>query len=465
MNQVKTINLLSDDKTFWNDFTAYSDGPGNEVEYQGFNWASQLASPRVNRDNVPGGIPPDWSSSGDYYEGNVRFDPYAHTPAQYYCKVSVFGSVTEPHNDTANWEFLDTINDPENVWYSYPLVESTIVGDRLSKITIGNQDFVNENGTYLTIREFEDNIAGSTSAVINSTGTLVFYGDAGMVTGSENGPVIMNTINGDIQANSDNGSVAFTAGEFTTIASGQGTTITSLTGGVQINTSGGNIGFASADEIVLTTGSSDVVRINNNVLFDGSGDKITGKSTGLTIDNLTSLIPTTSGSISMGNANLTNVTTINGKFLFNYGFFYKTNTQTLDVANTARRIAINTSGLGNAITLDTTTNIGRITFTNTGVFQVVWSGYLLHGTGGSTNSCIWIRKNGTDVPGTGKVENNDSQLNETNLTSSSMLSITAGDYIEFFWAATGVNVPLRATASSGIYPAIPSFSCTLAIVG
>jgi hypothetical protein len=126
---------------------------------------------------------------------------------------------------------------------------------------------------------------------------------------------------------------------------------------------------------------------------------------------------------------------------------------------------MNTAANNNLITLDTTTNIGRITFTNAGVYHVVWNAYLFHGSGGTVETRIWIRLNGTDVAGSAKTEDNDSQLNETNLTSSSMVSVTASQYIEFFWAADGTTVPLTAVAASAPYPATPSFSCTISIVG
>jgi hypothetical protein len=249
------------------------------------------------------------------------------------------------------------------------------------------------------------------------------------------------------------------------------TTLSSSAGNVTINGDYINVQASSkatlqatAGDCELGAGSGSSVRAFSNLVFDGTGDKITGRSTGLTIENLIELSPSSS-SISFNSANLTNVSTINGKFLFNYGFFYNTATQTLGATNTATRVEMNTSGDTFGITLDTTTNIGRLTFGNTGVFKVVWNAYLFHGTGGSTKSVLWLRKNGVDVAGTGKTEDNDSQLNETNLSSSALVSVTSGDYIEFFWAANGTNVPLTAVAASSPYPATPSFSCTLAIVG
>jgi len=235
---------------------------------------------------------------------------------------------------------------------------------------------------------------------------------------------------------------------------------------------------------LTATGSGNRILLNsdasmgNRTLFNFTGTNV-GGIYGLTTQPLNLVgqqaTPqiTIKGSLTMwanattqapGNS-ISGITTLNGRNIFSYGNFYNTATQTLGAINTATRVVMNTSANNNLITLDTTTNIGRITFTNAGVYKVVWNAYLLHGAGGTAKSCIWIRLNGTDVAGSGKTENNDSQQNETNMTSSSLINATAGQYIEFFWASDSVNVPLTAVAASAPFPATPSFSCTIQIVG
>jgi hypothetical protein len=219
-------------------------------------------------------------------------------------------------------------------------------------------------------------------------------------------------------------------------------------------------------------------QFNNRTLFNFTGTNV-GGIFGLTTQSLNLVgqqatpAVTIRGSLTMwanattqapGNS-ISGVTTLNGRNLFAYGNFYNTASQTLGAINTATRIQMDTSANNNNITLDTTTNIGRITFTNAGVYHVVWNAYLFHGSGGTAKSCIWIRLNGTDVAGSGKTENNDSQQNETNMTSSSLINATAGQYIEFFWAADSTNVPLTAIAASAPFPLTPSFNCTITIVG
>jgi len=301
-----------------------------------------------------------------------------------------------------------------------------------------------------------------------STGTIVATKDLNM---SNNNITNANTITGQTTltlATTTNGSLNLSP-------DGAGTIIANKT----INMLNNNIGAANTitgnTSLTLASASNGNIAINPN----GTGVVIIGKellmgSNGISqVPSITSTSSLTfvtgaganNQAINCSNNALTNVATINGRNLFSYGNFYNTATQTLTATNTATRVVMNTSLNNNLITLDSVTNIGRITFTNAGVYHVVWNAYLLHGSGGTVKSCIWIRLNGTDVAGSGKTGNNDASQNETNLTSSSLVSVTASQYIEFYWAAASVSVPLTAVAASSPYPATPSFSCTISIVG
>ena len=255
------------------------------------------------------------------------------------------------------------------------------------------------------------------------------------------------------------------------------------------------IGMSSANALSFTanngavnltaTGSGNRINLNsdtslgNRTLFNFTGTNV-GGIFGLTTQPLNLVgnqavnpAVTIRGSLTMwlnattqapGNS-ISGVTTLNGRNIFNYGNFYNTLNQTLGAINTATRIQLNTSANANLITLDTTTNIGRLTFTNAGVYNVSWNGYLLHGSGTATNSYIWIRLNGVDVAGSAKKQRCDAGLNDVSISSSSLVSVTASQYIEFFWSADGTNVPLTAFGALPPVPAIPSFSCTIEIVG
>jgi len=252
------------------------------------------------------------------------------------------------------------------------------------------------------------------------------------------------------------------------VSSANALSFTANNGNVNLTATG------SGNRIVLNSDAT----LGNRTLFNFTGTNV-GGIFGLTTQPLNLVgqqaTPqiTIRGSLTMwqnattqGSGNsISGVTTLNGRNLFSYGNFYNTATQTLGAINTATRIQMNTSANNNLITLDTTTNIGRLTFTNAGVYQVSWSAYLFHGAGGTAKSCIWIRLNGTDVAGSGKTENNDSQLNETNLASTSLVNVGAGGFIEFFWASNSVSVPLTSVSAVAPFPATPSFACSIQIVG
>jgi len=292
-----------------------------------------------------------------------------------------------------------------------------------------------------------------TLATTGATNLNLSPATGGVIVGNKNlSMATINAITNCIGMSSDN-ALSFTAnnGNVNLTATGTGNRIllnsdTSLGNRTLFNFTGTNVGGIFG----LTTQPLNLVgnqAVNPAITIRGS----------LTMwQNATTQAP--------GNS-ISGITTLNGRNIFSYGNFYNTATQTLGAINTATRIQMNTSANNNLITLDTTTNIGRLTFTNAGVYQVSWSAYLLHGAGGTAKSCIWIRLNGTDVAGSGKTENNDSQLNETNLASTSLVNVGAGGFIEFFWASSSVSVPLTSVSAVAPFPATPSFACSIQIVG
>jgi uncharacterized protein (DUF2345 family) len=334
---------------------------------------------------------------------------------------------------------------------------SIVAGNNIN-LTAGIGDKVIVNSTLdLTDKNVinADTITGQGALTLATTGATnlnLSPATGGVIVGNKNLSMgTINAITNCIGVSSDN-ALAFTANN----------------GNVNLTATG------SGNRILLNSDAS----MGNRTLFNFTGTNV-GGIYGLTTQPLVLAGQQTTPAVRCGGTlamwqngttqgagnSITGITTLNGRNIFSYGNFYNTATQTLGAINTATRIEMNTSANNNLITLDTTTNIGRLTFTNAGVYHVVWNAYLIHGSGGSVKSCIWIRLNGTDVAGSGKTENNDSQQNETNLTSSSMINATAGQYIEFFWAADSTNVPLTAIAASAPYPATPSFSCTISIVG
>jgi hypothetical protein len=303
---------------------------------------------------------------------------------------------------------------------------------------------------------------------IISNGGLGLTSNSGNIVLSASAGIVLSSLSGNLETG---------ATGYTDIATGGALTLNS-TSSIATLSANQDIAITSATSyITLTAGSGQDIQAHsildmstNNIIncpqITGAGT-ITVASGGTNTNvaltpNGTGLIIAGSG-LNMSSNPITNLTTINGRNIFQYGSFYNSATQTLGATGTATRVVMN-SGTGLGVSLDTTTNIGRISFAKDGTYLIVWNAYLVHGSGGTVKSVIWIRLNGNDVAGTGKTQNNDAQQNETNLTSSSIVTVTSSQYIEFYWASSSTTVPLTAIATSSPYPATPSFSCSISII-
>lgn len=101
----------------------------------------------------------------------------------------------------------------------------------------------------------------------------------------------------------------------------------------------------------------------------------------------------------------------------------------------------------------------QITVTSPGVYEAWYSMQLSRTSGGTpVNTYVWLRKNGTDVPDTnGRVASN-SNNSDTLPIVPYIISLNAGDYIEFVSQADGANMEALSISSGSVVigPAIPS---------
>ena len=161
---LKNLTLTSALNPTWSDATTYA--LNDKVEWDGYNWRSEIAG---NVGNIPQAFLSPWLLSSDYVVGNVRYQ--AGINNAYICINSVSGSTTPPSADPTNWSFFQVGSNAEDVFYQMgAVVQSTIVGDRLSKIQIGSQEFVCEAGTYLTITQ-DPEAVGTIDALVGSGGS------------------------------------------------------------------------------------------------------------------------------------------------------------------------------------------------------------------------------------------------------------------------------------------------------
>jgi len=144
-----------------------------------------------------------------------------------------------------------------------------------------------------------------------------------------------------------------------------------------------------------------------------------------------------------------------GKFLYMpRGLFYSTTDQTAASANTGYPVEFENTYIGNGVSIGGTDNT-RITVTDDGVYNFQVTLQLEHNNGSSCSLFVWINKNGTDQPYGGQhqaIKGNDYQVSHWNFS----IDLTAGQYIEMYWATDDTGLNLHTEAATSPHPGIPS---------
>lgn len=132
-----------------------------------------------------------------------------------------------------------------------------------------------------------------------------------------------------------------------------------------------------------------------------------------------------------------------------YGAFSSSSTQALQTINVGQPITLNQNDGSNGISI--TNNLSgsasRITFQYPGVYNIQWSGQFQNsGTSLDHDVKVWLKYNGTDVPGsTGivTIPKKHSGVNGGVLPSwNFIITVNAGDFYEFYWTANDTDVSL-----------------------
>jgi hypothetical protein len=134
---------------------------------------------------------------------------------------------------------------------------------------------------------------------------------------------------------------------------------------------------------------------------------------------------------------LSGVRTTNGHYLYQYGEFAKGADQTVSAANTPTVIQLDTSANTNGLDLSGNT----IVASRPGVYNAIFTLALATTSGGTNGVDFWLRKNGTDIPGTllqTQVQNNQ----RTNLVAGTTQFLNAGDSVEGVFASADSNMRL-----------------------
>jgi hypothetical protein len=142
-----------------------------------------------------------------------------------------------------------------------------------------------------------------------------------------------------------------------------------------------------------------------------------------------------------------------------YGSFYDTTDQTAAVINTAYAMTFNSTDLSQGVYLGSPTS--RVYVDTHNVYNIQFSAQLVNTAGGTHNTWIWLRKNGTDVANSATTlrlqGNNAEEVAAWNF----LLEMNAGDYFELMWEVSNLAVSLLADPASAVHPAIPSIILTV----
>lgn len=158
-----------------------------------------------------------------------------------------------------------------------------------------------------------------------------------------------------------------------------------------------------------------------------------------------------------------------GRYIrFPYGAFSSDQDQTT-TANTATLMTLNTTDFSNDVSISSS----KITVVNAGIYNLQFSGQFQNTDNQIQDISIWLRQNGTDIPGsTGLVSiparKSASAGEEAHeiVGWNYYVSMTAGQYIEIYWSATlnSVSIQNYAASTGPVRPSTQSVVATMSFV-
>jgi hypothetical protein len=142
------------------------------------------------------------------------------------------------------------------------------------------------------------------------------------------------------------------------------------------------------------------------------------------------------------------------------GLFYSTADQTAALADTGYPVEFENTYLGNGVSIVSDT---RITVSADGVYNFQVTLQTDHVGGSDSTITTWINKNGTDVSYGGQqqtVKGNSVHAVYWNFS----IDLTAGQYIEMYWATDDTALSLYTEAATSLHPGVPSTIVSVSFV-
>lgn len=150
-----------------------------------------------------------------------------------------------------------------------------------------------------------------------------------------------------------------------------------------------------------------------------------------------------------------------------YGAWQSNVTQTAAASNTGYPMILGTVDLENQVRVVTNgTNLTRITFDNTGIYNLQFSSQFQNSNSSDEDVTIWLRLNGVDVPGSAGFcsipAKHGITLGHTIVSWNYLLSVVAGQYYELVWSTTNhINVSMEYYAAGSPPPSTASVIATV----
>ena len=144
-----------------------------------------------------------------------------------------------------------------------------------------------------------------------------------------------------------------------------------------------------------------------------------------------------------------------GKFLYMpRGLFYSTTDQSATVVDTGYPVEFENTYIGNGVSIAGADNT-QITVVADGVYNFQVTLQLEKNNSAACSLFVWINKNGTDQPYGGQhqaIKGDDYQVSHWNFS----IDLTAGQYIEMYWATDDTDLNLHTEVATSPHPGIPS---------
>ena len=147
-----------------------------------------------------------------------------------------------------------------------------------------------------------------------------------------------------------------------------------------------------------------------------------------------------------------------------YGTFVSTANQANGGATTANAVNFDTTALSNGISI---TSSNQITFANAGIYLIAFELAVTNSTGSNTTIKSWLAQNGTNIANTTSDLTILGGANQPQLLEQQwILNVSAGDYVQIYWASSATTVSLlyQAAATSPTRPASPSAIVNVAFI-